>query len=84
MEGEWIERIAVSAKFAADPCFKKSEELLVKKKVRTNEYIALPLLNKEGRLFAAVQVQLIDLREKFQFQDRDVTSESNDSMQKHE
>jgi hypothetical protein len=59
MDGKWIERVAKNAKIAQDPCFKKAEELLVKNRLQTRDYLVLPLFD-DGILIISCQFRLTE------------------------
>lgn len=55
IDGRWVDRIGVNEKDVCEPAFKKFEELT--KIVRTQEFLAYPLFNREGDLVAGLQVE---------------------------
>jgi hypothetical protein len=55
IDGRWVDRIGINEKDVSEAGFKKLEEL--EKIVRSQEYLAFPVYNRDGDLIAAVQVE---------------------------
>ena len=52
IDGRWVDRIGVNEKDVSEPGFKKFEDL--QKIVRTQEFLAFPVYNRNGDLIAAI------------------------------
>jgi hypothetical protein len=55
IDGRWVDRIGINEKDVSEAGFKKYEDL--QKIVRTQEYLAFPVYNRNGDLIAAIQVE---------------------------
>ena len=55
VDGRWIDRIGVNEKDVSEPAFKKLEE--ISKVMRSQEYLAFPIFNRDGDLIACIQVE---------------------------
>ena len=55
IDGRWVDIIGINEKDMSEPGFKKMEDL--NKIVRSQEYLAFPILNKQGELVAGLQVE---------------------------
>lgn len=52
VDGRWIDRIGINEKDVSEPAFKKFEEIT--KIIRTQEYLAFPIFNRNGDLIACI------------------------------
>jgi len=53
-DSRWIYRIGVSSTEIVDPTFVRVEDLFGKQKINKDEFIVLPIHNKDGKLVAAI------------------------------
>ena len=52
IDGRWVDIIGINEKDMSEPGFKKMEDL--NKIVRSQEYLAFPIMNKQGELVAGL------------------------------
>eukprot|EP00347_Sterkiella_histriomuscorum_P010193 403377247 len=55
IDGRWVDRIGVNEKDVSEAAFKKFEDL--NKIIRTQEYLAFPVFNRNGDLIAGIQIE---------------------------
>jgi hypothetical protein len=52
VDGRWIDRIGINEKDVSEPSFKKLED--VEKIIRSQEYLAYPIFNRDNDLIACI------------------------------
>lgn len=55
IDGKWVDRIGVNEKDVSEPAFKRIDE--ASKIIRTQEYLAFPVFNRNKELIACIQVE---------------------------
>lgn len=57
-DSKWIGRIGVNSKDILDPQFRKLDDILGKTRLAFDDYVILPIHNKDGKLILVVQLRL--------------------------
>ena len=57
-DSKWIGRIGVNSKEILDPQFRKLDDILGKTRIAFDDYLILPIHNKDGKLILVVQLRL--------------------------
>jgi hypothetical protein len=66
-DSKWIGRIGVSSKEILDPQFRKLDDILGKTRIAFDDYIILPIHNKDGKLILVVQLRLASKNDEDQY-----------------
>jgi len=55
-DSRWIWRIGISSTDVVDPSFVRVEDLLSKTRINKDQFVILPIHDKDGKLVAAIQI----------------------------